>query len=216
MVDGAKVGHLFDDETNELKGHAAWQWVDDEPGDVYVNNYYEHYDSGPAADPEPGLEDALVALAALAVFKATPHVVRWLNEKAVLPVKAKVKRASVARKEKRRGTTDEPASERTVAFIASPTGVEIATQAAEIRMSRAEWQARFRAAEAADAFRDEQMRILAHARIDDDPVVLDAASATEELTARQFAESIGLLSPASAPAAAVLGQPAPLMVEQGS
>ncbi|MDO9410093.1 hypothetical protein [Patulibacter sp.] len=139
----------------------------------------------------------VVALAALAFMKASPHVMRWLNEKAVSPVRVKLKRFSAAREEQRRGTADEPDPERQVAFIASSTDVEIANRAAEIRMSRAEWQERFRAAEAAGAFRNEQLRVLAPARIEDEVVAFDPAGANEELTAKQLGESVGLLAPAN-------------------
>lgn len=37
-VDGAVTGHIFEDGTNELKGHAAWEWVD-EPDEDRASSY---------------------------------------------------------------------------------------------------------------------------------------------------------------------------------
>lgn len=202
MVDGAKVGLLFDNETNGLVGHAPWREVDDEPAELHVHNYY-------VAPPTPEeiqaqrehdeAIEALITLVLVAAVKATPHVRRWVNEKAVAPVRSAWERRSVARKAKRGATDDVPSLEREVTFIASATGVEIAVPATEIRMSRAEWDERVRAMEAAGAFRDEQLRILASARIEGDVVSLDTPDAAEQLTAAQFGRSIGLLPAGSPP-----------------
>jgi hypothetical protein len=60
-------------------------------------------------------------------------------------------------------------------------------------MSRAEWEHRFRAMLAAGAFKEEQLRILSNARIEDGEAVLEAQSTMEQLAPQQFADRIKLM-----------------------
>src|SRR5690606_8736137 len=60
----------------------------------------------------------------------------------------------------------------------------------KIRMSAAEWTARFKAMAAAGAFKDEQMRILSNAQIEEGIAVEGTQSSPEQLTPAQFAERV--------------------------
>ncbi|AUZ34995.1 hypothetical protein C3B78_11355 [Arthrobacter sp. PGP41] len=60
-------------------------------------------------------------------------------------------------------------------------------------MRSAEWKERFRAMLAAGAFKDEQLRILSSARIEDDDALLETQGTMEQLTPQQFADRIKLM-----------------------
>jgi hypothetical protein len=79
-----------------------------------------------------------------------------------------------------------PADVHRVTFVASPTGVELAVAKLKIKMSSAEWQQRFQAMLAAGAFQDEQRRILANARVDDDAISIEATTAEKDLTTQEI------------------------------
>ena len=87
--DGAVVGHLFDDD-NELKGHAAWHWVD-EPGPEHRDTYHDE-EPRPLTQEEAEAVAALAALLVLAILKTVevtaPIVGKWWNETAAPAMKA--------------------------------------------------------------------------------------------------------------------------------
>lgn len=194
-VDGAVTGHLFEDGTNELKGHAAWHWVD-EPTENYSSSYaYEPPreltpDERELAEKIAGL---ILAGVALGVVKATPHVTRWWSETAVPAGKSAWKRVTAPRRANGQVAAAASPYVSQATFVASAAGVEVAVAESKISMSRAEWEHRYHAMLAAGAFKDEQQRILANARIEDDDTALDASSAMEELTPQQFADRIKLM-----------------------
>ncbi|GHH65361.1 hypothetical protein [Promicromonospora soli] len=129
----------------------------------------------------------------LGVVKATPHVKRWWSETAVPAGKSAWKRVTGPRGASGQvaAAASFPVSQATL--VASAAGVEVALAESKISMSRAEWEHRFHAMLAAGAFKDEQQRILANARIEDDDTAMDASSAIEELTPQQFAERLKLM-----------------------
>ena len=128
-----------------------------------------------------------------AVVAATPHVKRWWNEKAVPPVKSVWKRVTAPREANSKATVDTFSSVSRATFVASTTAVEVAIPESKISMRSAEWAQRFRAMLAAGVFKDEQLRILSRARIEDDDALLESQSTMEQLTTQQFADRIKLM-----------------------
>lgn len=193
-VDGAVTGHLFEDGTNELKGHAAWQWVDepDDDDDFSTANDHEPPRELTPEEIERAAEIAALILAGIvaAVIVATPHVKRWWNEKAVPTAKTAWKRVAAHRKPKEGMAAATSSSVSRPVFVASATGVEVAMAESKVSMNGAEWALRFRAMLAAGAFKEEQWRILSNARIDDEYSVVGAQSTTNQLTPQQFTERI--------------------------
>ncbi|MHA7287702.1 hypothetical protein ACX80I_15630 [Arthrobacter sp. MDT3-44] len=195
-VDGAVTGHLFDDVTNKLTGHAAWQWVD-EPEDDYMPSYRPEPPPRELTPEERELIAQIIALVLIhtsrAAAAATPYVKRWWNEKALPPTKAAWKRVTAPRKaDKPAPITSSSSSSRRV-FVVSSNGVETAVPKTKISMKSTEWKQRFRAMLAAGAFRDEQLRILSNAWVDDDNGPLDEGATTDELTPQQFADRVQLM-----------------------
>jgi hypothetical protein len=202
-VDGAVTGHLFEDGTNGLKGHAAWQWVD-EPEPAYGPSYkYEPWREPLSEKPreltpeERELANQIIALIVVgtvrAAVAATPHVKRWWNEKAVPPVKSAWKRVTAPRKATNDAAAATSSSVSRATFVASTTAVEVLVAETKISMGSAEWKERFRAMLAAGAFKDEQLRILSSARIEDDDALLGTQGTMEQLTPQQFADRIKLM-----------------------
>ncbi|WP_182113848.1 MULTISPECIES: hypothetical protein [unclassified Actinotalea] len=194
-VDGAVVGHLFEDGTNELKGHAAWRWVD-EPEENYSSSYV--YEAPRELTPEERelaekIAGLILAGIVRGVVKATPHVKRWWSEKAVPSVKSAWKRVPAPRKASSQVAVAESSALDQATFVASAAEAEVAHANTRITMSRAEWERRFLAMLAAGAFQEEQQRILRNAQVEDGDRSLEASSAMEQLTAQQFAERIKLM-----------------------
>ncbi|WP_427004192.1 hypothetical protein [Pseudarthrobacter sp. H2] len=202
-VDGAVTGHLFEDGTNELKGHAAWRWVDEPEQD-----YSPSYEYEPSREPPPEesheltpeqrelaekIAEMIVAGTVWAVVAATPHVKRWWNEKAVPPVKSVWKRVTAPRKANNRAASAPSSPVSPATFVASATAVEVAVAESKISMRSAEWEQRFRAMLAAGAFKEEQLRILSSARIEDGDAHLETQSTMEQLTPQQFTDRIKLM-----------------------
>lgn len=200
-VDGAVTGHLFEDGTNELKGHAAWRWVDEPEPDYSPSYIYE-----PPQGPMPGhpheltpeqrelaekIAEMIVEGTVWAVVAATPHVKRWWHEKAVPPVKSAWKRLTAPRKTSSRAGAAPPSLVEPATFVASATAVEVAEP--KISMRSAEWAQRFRAMLAAGAFKEEQLRILSSARVENGDAHLEAHNTMEQLTPQQFASRIKLM-----------------------
>jgi hypothetical protein len=195
-VDGAATGHLFEDGTNRLVGHAAWRWVD-EPDFGTGDEDTSHPE--PQRELTPEEIEAAIILAGVIVAGiihvaavATPHVQQWWKRR-VVPAGRAVWGRLIARARKQK-TPREPADfvERAM-FVASTTGVEIAQPSNQIHMSSAEWEARFRSMLYAGAFAQEQMRVLSIARVDKLQTALEEPSASAELTAQQFVERVRLM-----------------------
>lgn len=179
-TEGAYRAHLFDDETNELVGHAELfepDLSDDDPS------------SGEDAEV---LAQFLAALALLGVIvgaqKAAPYVKQWWNNKAVPFLKG------------RRSPIDRTPAEHPDP-VASTLGVTDREPAAQddvfsaldeyrASMSSAEARERFIAALVARLFSEKQLQILKGARIEDAQGALGLASAMAALTPQQFEDSV--------------------------
>ncbi|WP_193509619.1 hypothetical protein [Cryobacterium sp. BB736] len=182
----AVVGHLFDDETNELKGHATWRWVD-EP-EEYSTHRPEYEEPARPLTPEEieALVEfvGLVILGIIKVVEVTAPVVKrvWVGK-----IAPRVKSAFERVKSVRKRQSPQIAVPETTMFVATSQGlVETVTQS-KIRMSRGEWEQRLRAMVAAEEFRDEQARLLANALITDSAGAVGEAQSGEVLEPREFA-----------------------------
>lgn len=191
-VDGAVTGHLFDDETNELKGHAAWRWVE-EP--------YDDDLSGPEHDASTGLTeeeaDWAEGLASLIVFgtvaaaiAATPRLRRWWKRRASPLLKVVWDRVTRPTKTRAQGDTPSRAPRQTL--VGYPNVVGQAVVESKIKMSRTEWEQRYGAMIAAGAFKDEQLRILSSAQIQEGDA-LQLNDAADQLTPRQLVDRVKLM-----------------------
>lgn len=182
--EGAVVGHLFD-ENNELQGHAAWHWVD-EPDPEYQASY-EPSPARPLTQEELEAIAALAGLIVLGILKTVevtaPVFSKWWNGTAAPAIKAAWNALATKRPKLLKGKT--PKAVEQVVFVASAAGIDIEKITPRVSMSRAEWEARFRAMLAAGEFEERQREILATARIDD-----TVDNNTEQLTPQQFAEVI--------------------------
>lgn len=192
-VDGAATGHLFEDGTNRLVGHAAWRWVD-EPDDEPAFSY----EPDPPHELTPEEIEAAAQIAGLilagiviGIEVTAPLVRRWWSRTVVPWGKTLRARVSDAAKKFRR---EQPQAEfvEEAMFVASSTGVVLA-RVDEIRMTSAEWERRFRSMLVAGAFAQEQMRVLSIARVDDRQTALQEPSESEVLTATQFVERVRLM-----------------------
>jgi len=122
----------------------------------------------------------ILAGVVLAAGAAAPHVKQWWSEKAAPALVSAWKRITPSRKAA--GSQVPVVTSSAVngpIFVASATGGEVVVAEAEMRMSRAEWEHRFRAMLAAGAFKEEQQRILFNARIGDDYALSEPESAME-------------------------------------
>jgi hypothetical protein len=197
-VDGAVTGHLFDNETNKLQGHAAWREVDEPEYDYSCHDDDDDYEP-PRQLTQEEIEQ-IAELAALIIFGivkavvvASPHIKRWWDERVVPTAKTAWKRIPKPRSGKSQIAPTSKAAESRPTFVASPSGIEIAVAESKITMSSAAWQERFRAMLAAGAFQENQRQILSNARIEDDSNVQESREKTEQLTPQQFADRIKLM-----------------------
>ncbi len=182
----AVVGHLFDDETNELKGHATWRWVDEpEEYSPYLSDYDQP--SRPLTPEEIEQLVQFVGLVLVGIIKVVevtaPAVKRiWMGR--IAPnVKSAFERVKNIRK--RKGRQIELPKPK--AFVAPRQGVVETVTRSKVRMSRAEWEQRLRAMLAAEEFRDEQARLLANAIIDGSAGDVVDVKSDDILEPREFA-----------------------------
>lgn len=199
-VPGAVTGHLFDDETNELSGHAAWEWVD-APGQNYSTSYsydpiYEPIaeESRQLTEEERELLATITAMLVVGTIRAaalaTPHLQRWWKEKAIPPFTAIWKRISPRHKPDDQ-TANDPQRTDQDRRATSEMGTELAVFEAKFSMSRAEWEQRYLAMIAASTFKKEQIRILSNVRItDDDAYRLETKEEKRQLTSQEFSERV--------------------------
>lgn len=202
-TDGAYRAHLFDDETNELTGHAELFETDE--AFTQDAQYADAPHSAALTDEE--LAEALEALARLVLIVATlasaaaPHVRSWWQDialpamrsaknGAVTAVRSRWDRVTAARR------TGPPAVE--IITPAEPAGgarsteLAVAFQEYQARMSSAEARERFVRALLARAFSEEQLRLLRNARVDDDrPSAL--ATAVAALTPAQVEDTLTVM-----------------------
>jgi hypothetical protein len=187
LVDGAVVGHLFDDATNELKGHAAWQWVDesDAAGDEPPS-----YRSSDELTPEE--REALARLVATIVIMvaraASPHVKRWWNTLALPTLREKWQQLRALRSAK--GTKSQDGDETLTTAKPDSTEQILADLLATLKvtMSEEKWNGAFTKLLQAGSFTPEQLRAL--------QVVQNAVTKVDSaapLTETQFAERLQLV-----------------------
>lgn len=196
---GAYRAHLFDDETNELVGHAElFEPEEDEWGESSLELAYEWTDQSVERDYSlDDLAEALANLVALGILiAAAPHVRGWWNEKVLPTVKStsaritwvwkRVARSRPVEEEIVTGelvTAERPRAE-------SSNDVDLALQKLRIEMSSAEARQRFVAAIVAKAFADEQLRLLRAASIEDGEDSAELDMALKELTPERVQDTI--------------------------
>lgn len=200
-TDGAYRAHLFDDETNDLVGHAElFEPHEDESSSPNVEHVYVS-GSGAAEEAPSQLSDevleALANLVITAAVAAAPHIKKWWTDKVVPTfrvsrdgVKSAYKRVPHWRKD--RG----PTSTAVVVSVVGPAPVQsnsepaVAVQDDRIRMSSVEARERFVAALVAQAFSDAQMKILQHAQIEDEEGPVELEDAIRAPTPQDVAETL--------------------------
>jgi len=193
--DGETIGHLFDDETGKLVGHATWVEVDDDGDDGYVP--YEPEPDRPLTKEEIEAAAELAALIVGALIAATtwaaPRVARWWETKVRPGLRRLTKRRSV-----HDGADLQMAVEPKV-FVVSADGVELEVAQSRVTMSAREWQARMEALLAAEAFSDEQRRILSQAQIVEDGRALGTGRLTPQEVAERIAKALAASPVAQTP-----------------
>lgn len=196
-TDGAHRAHLFDDETNELVGHAElFKSAEDQPvaEPVYMN---VDNDRSSSQEDETQVEDVLGALAVLGIIlaaqRAAPHLKRWWNDQALPFLRKSKSRLSKPRRSKSDAAVVESFALMEPAAEASAQDVFTALDEYRASMSSAEARERFVAALVARLFSERQLRLLRSARIEDEGGALELASAVESLTPQQLGESITLM-----------------------
>jgi hypothetical protein len=186
-----------DDGTNEL-GHVTLRPLaedeDDSPTDpqpvfIYVNDASASTEDDEFADAVA----SLVALAAaLAVVTAAPHIRRWWDNTAFPALRSAM--ASTRRMVTRAPSGDSPADgpELPVVLDAAPADAshDVEVAGPGISMSMTEWQERFRLMLLAEAFRDEQWKLLSTARVEGDHALPVLQRAMAQLSPQEVAERI--------------------------
>ena len=195
--DGAYTGHLFDNETNDLTGHATWRWVEGSDED------YSSYEYEPPRELTPEeIERALVAAALIVlvivkvVAVTTPLVVRLWKNKVVPAAQQRWRSARTlpARLIARVRKQPESASSETIVVLTAAT-VRADLADSSFTMTSAEWEARFKAMKIAGAFAEEQLRLLSGAHVVDGTVqsVNGAEQGAQQLTPQQFADRVRMM-----------------------
>ncbi|MHA7263731.1 hypothetical protein ACX80W_11075 [Arthrobacter sp. TMN-37] len=204
---GAYRAHLFDDQTNDLVGHAELFEPNEDDEDPPHIQYIYVPDSGATEHRELTAEElaaAVVALVRLGIIVATlaaraaPRVRRWWH-RAIPPIKSTSDSAFLTMKStwnrfsgsSKRGAAPAVTIPGNVPVRAeSSTELVVAFQDYRNRMSSAEARKRFVAAVMARAFSEEQLKMLHNVKIGDenDPATLRAAM--EALTPQQVGETI--------------------------
>ncbi|NTW39432.1 MAG: hypothetical protein HGA44_06015 [Cellulomonadaceae bacterium] len=220
-TDGAYRGHLFDDATNRLVGHADLLEPEE---DEWDSDAYPYGSGSP--DPEAReltpeeIAQALEALAILVLVVASiasaaaPHVRRWWAGAAISARAAGAKGRSVARASRdhlvdaarstwgrvaRTRKTGKAAASETVTTnesersAATSTELQVAFHDYRARMSSTEARERFVAALLAKAFSDEQMRLLRNVTIEDNGGAVAIGDALRPPTPQQIAETVRLM-----------------------
>ena len=201
---GARRAHLFDDESNDLVGHAELFEPDEEepspPSIEYV--YASGFDAAEEAprqlsDEDKEFAEALVTLGIITAAVAAPYVKKWWTDKVVPTFKAArgglkstCKRVSYRRKDHSPNSTRVAASVVDPAPVQSSRELAVASQDSRIRMSSVEARERFVAALVAREFTDAQMKILRDAQIEDDEGPVELEGAIRALTPQDVAETL--------------------------
>lgn len=176
--EGGMRGLLFDNETNELIGHA--QFFEVAEGDQADEG---HPDS-PLVDDDAVVAAIAVALAALAAYAAAPYVKQWLNEKAASALETARDRVKESFKKRTKRMTDS----------SDPTNdVELSDPSFAPTITSDEARRRFAEAVGATAFAQAQMDFLGRATVTDDDGSLARLTSLSQLTPQHVEEAIQLL-----------------------
>jgi len=205
---GARRAHLFDDENNDLVGHAEL-FAPDEDESSSPNIEYVYVSGFGAAEEAPyqlseqdkELAEALANLVKLGIITAAvaaaPHVKKWWTDKVVPTfrgardgVKSTFKRVPHRRKDHGPSSTAVVASVVDPAPVQSSSELAVAFQDYRTRMSSVEARERFVAALVARAFSDAQMNILQNAQIEDEEGPVELEGAIRALTPQDVAETL--------------------------
>lgn len=207
-TEGALRAHLFDDETNTLVGHAELFETEETSSDhVEAPFDYEYGTSRSQVERDEDLDELaellgnLLALAIIAAAtRLAPHVRRLWTEKVVVAVKAvptKLQAAPAAAKatwtKVRRGRAAPNGSVELAAVRRPTSDVNVVLDELRVTMTSAEARERFAAALVAQAFADEQMRLLSAAHIEDGAEARKLESALAAITPEQVATTITLM-----------------------
>jgi len=205
---GARRAHLFDDETNDLVGHAELFELD-EAGAFSPNSEYMDlaYPEAAQAAPRPLSEAQRELAEVLGIFMAeviieaaeatASHVSRWWSAKVVPAFGASRHglKPTYTRLPHRR--EDHSSSSTAVAAwvedpVPTPSSGDLAVafEAHRIRMSSAEARERLAAVLAARAFSEEQMKILSNVQIEDEDGPTELGRVVRGLTPQDVAETL--------------------------
>lgn len=185
-----------DDGTNEL-GHVTLRPVaEDDADSPPIVIYLDDDASAAQATESDEFDEAIASLAllaaGLALVTAAPYVKRWWDNTA-FPALRSAKDATwrvLARAPS--GETGSEGAELSAPIdaAASSRDVESAIGSPGISMTMTEWQERFRLMLQAEAFRDEQWKLLATARVEDDDDLPVLQRAMAQLSPQHVAERI--------------------------
>jgi hypothetical protein len=205
-TDGAYRAHLFDDESNDLVGHAElFVPEEDEADAANLQDVYVWDARRTESDEEPDeLALALGNLVALgiiaAAMAAAPHISRWWNNKTLpvfKPTRDRIESTwnRIAKPRK----ADSRVAPAELIILSDPTPgdaadiVDAALEGLRASMSSAEARQRLVAALMAAAFIEEQLGILRNTRIEDEEGPLEFESAMHALTPQQIGDSVNLM-----------------------
>lgn len=199
---GAYNGLLFDDETGNLVGHAAWEWVDEDDAYHYDSDPAPHYEQNPAPRPlteeEMELAIQMITLVVIGITEAAvqlmPHLKR-LWKRVIVPGAARLSHRlrTFLRSRSFSPETDrfEPLMEDPREEDSTPTsrnstgGADLVVFEPSFEMAESEWLSRYRAMILAARFSREQEKILMEATIVEDS---KAGLKSNSLTPKQFAQ----------------------------
>ncbi|PPF20852.1 hypothetical protein [Rathayibacter sp. AY1A7] len=186
LVDGAVVGHLFDDESNELRGHAAWQWNDDSHGADEAPPYRSPDELTPE-EREAAIQ--LVAMIVIMVARAaSPHVKRWWSAIALPALRTSWQRLRALRSAGNPRSAGSHERPETAAPANADTALVDLLSTLNVTMNRDEWIRGYQ-------------RILASGAVTREQLSIFRAAGTEEigsdpnapLTETQFADQLQLV-----------------------
>ncbi|MFF2842451.1 hypothetical protein [Paenarthrobacter sp. NPDC057981] len=210
-TDGAYRAHLFDDETNDLPGHA--ELFETSEHDIDEPNVQYVYVSEPRAGEgreltDEELAELLRAVVGLGIIvsafasRAAPHVQKWWQDAAIPALKSARSNTvrtvsatwkSVAALWQAPGVAPHVSATDTASRETQSTELEVAFKEYTSSMGSTEARERFVAALIARAFSEEQLRLLRDAHIEDDGDSGDLRTAMESLTAQQVGKTITLM-----------------------
>lgn len=199
-TNGAYRAHLFDDETNDLVGHAElFEPPEDDSSSPDIE--YVYVSSLGAADEPPHQLSAeelaeFVNLVMTAAVAAAPHIRRWWTDTVVPTFKAACAGRRIFTRVPHRREDHGPSRARGTASMVGPAPVQsnselsVAFHDDRIRMSSVEARERFVAALLAREFSDAQMKILQHSQIEEEEGLVELERAIGALTPQDVVQTL--------------------------